>query len=149
MMVSIRSSMRFLDGLKLAVVKVIEYITGDYPPITEVTLFADIAVQHQRTVMGIDGGNLQDIMHETCTSIHFPDPHSRYRSSQISIIGGLENVFDARQRIMGCLPVAILFDVIDESEQLTSGYLGELMQSLDIYISMKPKGKNYIQVMRK
>ena len=32
--------------------------------------------------------------------IHFPDPHSRYRSSQISIIGGLENVFDARQRIM-------------------------------------------------
>ena len=41
---------------------------GDYPPITEVTLFADIAVQHQRTVMGIDGGNLQDIMHETCTS---------------------------------------------------------------------------------
>ena len=32
--------------------------------------------------------------------IHFPDPHSRYRGSQISIIGGLENVFDARQRIM-------------------------------------------------
>ena len=41
---------------------------GDYPPVTEVTLYADIAVQHQRTVMGMDGGNLQDIMHETCTS---------------------------------------------------------------------------------
>ena len=32
--------------------------------------------------------------------IHFPDPHSRYRSSQITIIGGLENVFDARHKIM-------------------------------------------------
>ena len=32
--------------------------------------------------------------------IHFPDPHSRYRSSQITIIGGLENVFGARHKIM-------------------------------------------------
>ena len=55
---------------RTSTVAVINYLffLGDYPPVTEVTLYADIAVQHQRTVMGMDGGNLQDIMHETCTS---------------------------------------------------------------------------------
>jgi protein bicaudal C len=36
-----------------------------------------------------------------------------------------------------------LFDITDENEQVCSAYIGELMQSLDIYICMKPKAKQF------
>ena len=85
MIVTIRGTMRFVDGLKLAIAKLIEYFTGtiiseiglllvgvvcfkgDYQT-PQVTLYVEIAPGNQRTVMGVEGGNLQDIMHDTCTT---------------------------------------------------------------------------------
>ena len=77
--------MKLIDGLKLAIAKITEYFTGtiinddviitsynittgDYCFIPQVTLYCDIAQSHQRTVMGMDGGNLHNIMHDTCTT---------------------------------------------------------------------------------
>ena len=87
MSLTMKGTMKFVEGLRLSVAKLVEYFTGKphahymYIPYLSnsyflgdiqfappVMLYTDIAQQHHRTIMGREGGNLQRIMHETCTS---------------------------------------------------------------------------------
>lgn len=145
MMITIKGTMKFIDGVKLTVVKLVEYFTGDLQHLPPVSLYVDIAQQHHRTIMGREGGNIQRIMHDTCTTIQLPEAHSRYHNSQVVISGPLDSVIEARQQLVGCLPVALLFDVLDEGENITSSLTGELMQSFDVFLSIKPKTKRMTQ----
>ena len=56
---------------------------GDIQFAPPVMLYTDIAQQHHRTIMGREGGNLQRIMYETCTS-WAPPPHPLFHSSMFS-----------------------------------------------------------------
>ena len=47
-------------------------------------------------------------------SIQFPDPRAQ-RKGQVSIYGTLDGVFAARQQLLGCLPLVLMFDLPDES----------------------------------
>jgi len=56
----------------------------------------------------------------TC-SIQFPDPRSS-RKSQIVVYGTLDGVFAARQELLGCLPLVLMFDLPDENgKSISSG----------------------------
>jgi hypothetical protein len=75
MMVVVRGTMKFLDGVKLAVSSLVEYYTGDIMLIPMVSLNLDIAPQHYRTLIGSGGGNIRKIMAETSTTlVHPPMP---------------------------------------------------------------------------
>ena len=47
-------------------------------------------------------------------SIQFPDPRAP-RKGQVSIYGTLDGVFAARQQLLGCLPLVLMFDLPDEN----------------------------------
>ncbi len=68
LVVVVRGTMCFLDGLRLAVSRLVEYFTGDTHPLPTVSLTLDIAAQHHRTLIGSGGGNIKKIMAETFTT---------------------------------------------------------------------------------
>ncbi|KAL7861557.1 hypothetical protein SRHO_G00129980 [Serrasalmus rhombeus] len=77
----------------------------------------DIAPQHHLALLGRNGANLKHITQRTGAHIHFPD-HSTHshaqghaRRSTVYIQGSVEAVCDARQQLMGCLPLVLMFDV--------------------------------------
>lgn len=67
MSVVIRGTVRTIDGVKLAVSKVIEYFTGDPLSLPVVFLNLEIAHQHHGTLIGLQGGNIRKIMQATDT----------------------------------------------------------------------------------
>lgn len=140
MMAVVRGTMKTLDGLKLAVSSLVECFTGDIMLIPVVSLNLDIAPQHYRTLIGSGGGNIRKIMAETSTTIQFPDPQSRYTSSHVAVTGEVDCVFRARDQLLGCLPAVLMFDVHESDDNiLSSSLIGDLMQKLDLFISVKPK----------
>lgn len=143
--VTVRGTVRFIDGFKLAVSKLTEYFTGDITMVPPVSMYLEVSPQHHRTILGREGGNVQHIMHDTCTMIQFPDPQGRFYNSQVVITGPLDNTLQARQQVLGCLPVALLFDVINEGDSITSDAIDRLMQSHDVFLSVKPKQKQPTQ----
>jgi hypothetical protein len=67
MSVVVRGTVKSIDGVKLAVSKVIEYFTGDAHSMPVVFLNLEIASQHHRTLIGHQGGNIKKIMQATDT----------------------------------------------------------------------------------
>ena len=67
MSVVVRGTVKTIDGVKLAVSKVIEYFTGDAHSMPVVFLNLEIASQHHRTLIGHHGGNIKKIMQATDT----------------------------------------------------------------------------------
>ncbi len=61
----VRGTIKYIDGLKLAVSALVEYFTGDIHLVPVVTMNLDIATQHHRTLIGSGGGNIRKIMTET------------------------------------------------------------------------------------
>lgn len=68
MIVVVRGTMKSLDGLKLAVSRLVELFTGDVHLVPVVSLSLDIATQHYRTLIGSGGGNIRKIMTDTSTT---------------------------------------------------------------------------------
>lgn len=44
----------------------------------------------------------------------------------------------------GSLPLVLMFDFVPDSTLLNAGYLEEIMHSLDVYISVRPKPKQNV-----
>ncbi|CAI8029150.1 Protein bicaudal C homolog 1-B [Geodia barretti] len=144
MLLVVRGTVRFQDGMKLAINKLVEYFTGDFRSLPQVMLNQDLAAQHHRTIIGSGGGNIRKIMEDSGTTIQFPDPQSRYQSNQVTITGSMDGVFRAREQLLGCLPVVLMFDVHDTDgsglgTDRQTALVGELMQQWDVYISIKAK----------
>ncbi|XP_065891434.1 protein bicaudal C homolog 1-like [Dysidea avara] len=141
MQLLVRGTQMHCDGLKLAVSKLVELFTGEIYDILAVSLNLDIGPQLHQTLIGKGGGNVRKIMDATETSIQFPDPRSP-RKSQIVVYGTLDGVFAARQQLLGCLPLVLMFDLPDESgKSISSAVISQLMQQLDVYISVRQKVK--------
>lgn len=150
LLVVVRGTVRYLDGMKLAISKIVEYFTGDYRTLPQISLKLDIATQHHRTIIGRDGGNIQKIMEDTATIIQFPDPQSRYHSNHVIVTGAMDDIFKAREQLLGCLPVVLMFDVNDSEDSglgtdRQTALIGELTQNWDVYISIKAKQKHLVQ----
>ncbi|XP_076459489.1 protein bicaudal C homolog 1-B-like isoform X2 [Babylonia areolata] len=138
--VLVRGSVINAKSVKEATAKLMETFTGMANLV--VSMHLEIAPQHHLFIIGRQGSNVKSIMQSTNSSILFPDPSTSgpQRKGTVVIRGSIESVFCARQHLIGCLPLVLMFDVKEDIE-LEQGRLTQLMEQLDVFISVKPKPK--------
>nr|DBA13768.1 TPA: hypothetical protein GDO54_017107 [Pyxicephalus adspersus] len=112
------------------------YLANAIPVSTQL----DIASQHHLFMMGRNGSNIKHIMQRTDAQIHFPDPKNPLKKSTVYLQDTIKSVCLARQYLMGCLPLVLMFDMKKEID-VEPQYITQLMEQLDVFISIKPKPK--------
>lgn len=122
-----------------------DYLTGTAGIQVPVTMTMEVAAQHHPTVMGRNNVNLNLIMQQTATTVTFPlqaqsAPGIQPRKSTVTIHGSIDGVYLARQKIIGCLPLVLMFDMKDDCD-VDPTFVGQLMDKFDVFISIKPKPK--------
>ncbi|XP_052005433.1 bicaudal C homolog 2 [Xyrauchen texanus] len=100
----------------------------------------DVTSQQHLFLLGQNGVNFLTVMHQTHTQIILPDLSAPQHTPSLLIQGTAEGVCLARQQLMDCLPVCLMFDLKEEGET-DPRKLAQMMQSLGVFISIKPKAK--------
>ncbi|XP_059175856.1 protein bicaudal C homolog 1-B-like isoform X2 [Physella acuta] len=138
--VIIRGSVHSAKCVKQVTAHLMEQLTGNVS--LPVSMQLEIAPQHHMFIIGRAGVNIKHIMQQTGANIMFPDPNTAtpQRKGTVFISGTIESVFLARQHLIGCLPLVLMFDV-KETIELDQGRITHLMETLDVYITVKPKPK--------
>ncbi|XP_072164676.1 protein bicaudal C homolog 1-like [Diadema setosum] len=138
--VTVRGAANNARGMKEGTSRLMEHLIGSVGGSLPVSTQIEISPQHHQFMMGRGGLNIKQISQCTGASIHFPDPNSTQKKSSVFISGAIDSVIVARHLLMGCLPLVLMFDMKDEVEVHTTK-LAQLMEQLDIFISIKPKPK--------
>lgn len=139
----VRANQNNSSGVKRGTALLLEHLAGSLASSVLVSTQLDIAPQHHHFLLGRNGANIKLISQRTGAHIHFPEisPHnSNANRSAVYIQGSIDAVCAARQQIMGCLPLVLLFDIKEETE-VASQVITTLMEQLDVFISIKPKPK--------
>lgn len=107
-----------------------------------VQMTVEISPQHHSFVLGRNNENLKRIMQRTATKITFPDSNDLslppLKKSTITISGAIDNVYLARQNIVGSLPLVLMFDLMPD-HFVDSSEVAQIMQTLDVHIIIKNK----------
>lgn len=78
----------------------------------------EISPHHHPTVLGTKHANLKAIMQYTNCQIMFPDAQDpnipSLKKSSVTITGNINNIYKARQLLMGSLPLVVIFDLPDD-----------------------------------
>ncbi|XP_030603220.1 protein bicaudal C homolog 1 [Archocentrus centrarchus] len=136
----VRGSQNNANAVKRGTALLLEHLAGSLASTISVTTHLDIAPQHHLFMKGRNGSNIKHITQRTGAQIHFPDPNSPQKKSTVYIQGTIESVCLARQYLMGCLPLVLMFDIKEDIEVEHQCITG-LMEQLDVFISIKPKPK--------
>ncbi|XP_062320261.1 protein bicaudal C homolog 1-B-like [Osmerus eperlanus] len=136
----VRGSQNNASAVKRGTAILLEHLTGSLAGAISVSTHLDIAPQHHLFMMGRNGSNIKHITQRTGAQVHFPDPNSPQKKSTVYIQGTIESVCSARQHLMGCLPLVLMFDIKEDIE-VEAQYTTALMEQLDVFISIKPKPK--------
>lgn len=132
---------RLIEGTR----KLMQHLTGS--TLLHVTSYIEVAPQQHSYMVGRNATNINLIIKHTGAQIRFPDQNSMVQCPRKSIIisGQVESVVVARQQLMGCLPLVLMFDVKNDDE-ISSVRENErnnsLMEELDVFISVKQKNKH-------
>lgn len=101
----------------------------------------EISPQHHEIVKGKNNINLLSIMERTQTKIIFPDLTDMnvkpLKKSQVTISGRIDDVYRARQQLLGNLPVALIFDFPDN--QTDASEIMSLNTKYGVYITLRQK----------
>uniref|UniRef100_A0A8C5DNU3 Protein bicaudal C homolog 1-like n=1 Tax=Gouania willdenowi TaxID=441366 RepID=A0A8C5DNU3_GOUWI len=100
----------------------------------------DVTSQQHLFLLGQNGAHFLSVMHQTHTQIILPDLSAPQSPSSLLIQGSPEGVCLARQQLMDCLPVCLMFDMREDGEA-DPCKLAQMMQNLGVFISIKPKVK--------
>ncbi|XP_029020484.1 bicaudal C homolog 2 [Betta splendens] len=100
----------------------------------------DVTSQQHLFLLGQNGAHFLSVMHQTQTQIILPDLSAPQSPSSLLIQGGPDGVCLARQQLMDCLPVCLMFDMREDGEA-DPCKLARMMQNLGVFISVKPKVK--------
>ncbi|KAJ7426573.1 Protein bicaudal C 1 [Willisornis vidua] len=138
--VIVRGSQNNTSAVKEGTAMLLEHLAGSLASAIPVSTQLDIAAQHHLFMMGRNGSNIKHIMQRTGAQIHFPDPSNPQKKSTVYLQGTIESVCLARQYLMGCLPLVLMFDMKEEIE-VEPQLITQLMEQLDVFISIKPKPK--------
>nr|XP_028585136.1 protein bicaudal C homolog 1 isoform X1 [Podarcis muralis] len=138
--VIIRGSQNNASSVKEGTAMLLEHLAGSLASAIPVSTQLDIAAQHHLFMMGRNGSNIKHIMQRTGAQIHFPDPSNPQKKSTVYLQGTIESVCLARQYLMGCLPLVLMFDMKEEID-VEPHFITQLMEQLDVFISIKPKPK--------
>ncbi|XP_056147545.1 protein bicaudal C homolog 1-like [Lampris incognitus] len=136
----VRGSQNNTTAVKRGTALLLEHLAGSLASAISVSTHLDIAPQHHLCMMGRNGSNIKHITQRTGAQIHFPDPNSPQKKSTVYIQGTIESVCLARQYLMGCLPLVLMFDIKEDIE-VEPQCITALMEQLDVFISIKPKPK--------
>uniref|UniRef100_A0A3B3ZKI1 SAM domain-containing protein n=1 Tax=Periophthalmus magnuspinnatus TaxID=409849 RepID=A0A3B3ZKI1_9GOBI len=136
----VRGSQNNTNAVKRGTALLLEHLAGSLASTISVTTHLDIAPQHHLFMKGRNGSNIKHITQRTGAQIHFPDPNSPQKKSTVYIQGTIESVCLARQYLMGCLPLVLMFDIKEDIE-VEPQCITALMEQLDVFISIKPKPK--------
>nr|CAB3225435.1 protein bicaudal C homolog 1-like [Phallusia mammillata] len=138
---TVRGSNDNISGLVEGTLKLMQHLTG---ATLHVTSQMEVAPQQHSYMLGRNAANVNYIMQRTGAQIKFPDPNALPKKSTIFVSGPVESVVMARQRLMGCLPLVLMFDMKQDESQSASDEAAknsQLMESLDVFISIKLKPK--------
>ncbi|XP_047677720.1 protein bicaudal C homolog 1-A isoform X1 [Tachysurus fulvidraco] len=144
--VVVRGNQSNAAAVKRGAALLLDHLAGSMSGSVTVSTQLDIAPQHHLSLLGRNAANLKHISQRTGAHIHFPDPstashtHAHTRRSSVYIQGSIDAVCDARQQLMGCLPLVLMFDIKEEAE-IEPQCIATLMEQLDVFISIKPKPK--------
>lgn len=140
--VIVRGSVSNAKAMKEATAVLMKHLTGNQAVVIPVSIQLEIAPQHHLFMIGRGGANIKQIMQRTGATIHFPDPSTvqPQRKSTVYITGPIESVYLARRQLIGCLPLVLMFDLKEDIE-IDQASLSQLMEQLDVFISIKPKPK--------
>ncbi|XP_017856704.1 PREDICTED: protein bicaudal C [Drosophila arizonae] len=101
----------------------------------------EISPQHHEIVKGKNNVNLLSIMERTQTKIIFPDLSDMnvkpLKKSQVTISGRIDDVYRARQQLLGNMPVALIFDFPDN--QTDASEIMGLNIKHGVYITLRQK----------
>ncbi|XP_060795555.1 protein bicaudal C homolog 1 [Neoarius graeffei] len=136
----VRGSQNNIAAVKRGTAMLLEHLAGSLASAITVSTQLDIAPQHHLAMMGRNGSNIKHIMQRTGAQVHFPDPNCPQKKSTVYIQGTIDSVCLARQYLMGCLPLVLMFD-IKEDVAVDPQCVTSLMEQLDVFISVKPKPK--------
>uniref|UniRef100_A0A3P9P2K7 BicC family RNA binding protein 1 n=1 Tax=Poecilia reticulata TaxID=8081 RepID=A0A3P9P2K7_POERE len=136
----IRGSQNNVNAVKRGTALLLEHLAGSLASTISITTHLDIAPQHHLFMKGRNGSNIKHITQRTGAQIHFPDPNGPQKKSTVYIQGTIESVCLARQYLMGCLPLVLMFDIKEDIE-VEPQCITALMEQLDVFISIKPKPK--------
>ncbi|KAL4640996.1 hypothetical protein GN956_G11315 [Arapaima gigas] len=136
----VRGSQSNSAAVKRGTALLLEHLAGSLASSISISTHLDIAPQHHLFMMGRSGSNIKHIMQRTGAQVHFPDPNSPQKRSSVYVQGTIDSVCLARQYLMGCLPLVLMFD-IKEDVEVEQQYITSLMEQLDVFISIKPKPK--------
>ncbi|XP_042275231.1 bicaudal C homolog 2 [Thunnus maccoyii] len=100
----------------------------------------DVTSQQHLFLLGQNGAHFLSVMHQTQTQIILPDLSAPQSPPSLLIQGSPDGVCLARQQLMDCLPVCLMFDMREDGEA-DSCKLAQMMQNLGVFISVKPKVK--------
>ncbi|XP_031653102.1 protein bicaudal C homolog 1-A [Oncorhynchus kisutch] len=100
----------------------------------------DVTSQQHLFLLGQNGAHFLGVMHQTQTQIVLPDLSAPQNPPSLLIQGSPDGVCLARQQLMDCLPVCLMFDMREDGEA-DPRKLAQMMQSLGVFISVKPKVK--------
>lgn len=142
----VRGNQNNANGVKRGTALLLEHLAGSLASSVLVSTQLDIAPQHHLFLLGRNGANIRLISQRTGAHIQFPELNTHSHSptqtsrSAIYIQGSIDAVYAARQQLMGCLPLVLMFDIKEETE-VASQVINTLMEQLDVFISIKPKPK--------
>uniref|UniRef100_A0A4W5RF78 Bicaudal C homolog 2 n=1 Tax=Hucho hucho TaxID=62062 RepID=A0A4W5RF78_9TELE len=100
----------------------------------------EVTSQQHLFLLGQNGAHFLGVMHQTQTQIVLPDLSAPQNPPSLLIQGSPDGVCLARQQLMDCLPVCLMFDMRENGEA-DPRKLAQMMQSLGVFISIKPKVK--------
>ncbi|XP_049826677.1 protein bicaudal C [Aethina tumida] len=136
-----------VDQVKQATLLLMDYMCDKLASQIPVQMSMEISPHHHPIVLGKNHSNLKQIMQLTNCQIMFPDATDpnipSLKKSNISISGNIHNVYKARQLLMGNLPLIIIFDLPEASENLRirSDQISEIQSSCDLVINIRQKAK--------
>ncbi|XP_030631304.1 protein bicaudal C homolog 1 [Chanos chanos] len=136
----VRGSQNNAAAVKRGTTVLLEHLAGNLASAITVSTQLDIAPQHHLFMMGRNGSNIKHIMQRTGAQVHFPDPNNPQKKSTVYVQGTVDSVCLARQYLMGCLPLVLMFDIKEDIE-VEPQCITSLMEQLDVFISVKPKPK--------
>ncbi|XP_051968023.1 protein bicaudal C homolog 1-like [Xyrauchen texanus] len=136
----VRGSQNNAAAVKRGTAVLLEHLMGNLASAITVSTQLDIAPQHHLFMMGRNGSNIKHIMQRTGAQVHFPDPNCPQKKSTVYMQGTIDSVCLARQYLMGCLPLVLMFDIKEDIE-VEPQCISSLMEQLDVFISVKPKPK--------
>ncbi|XP_050313749.1 protein bicaudal C-like isoform X2 [Anthonomus grandis grandis] len=128
--------------VKTATLLLMDYLCESLASQTLLQMSLEISPHHHPVVLAKNHSNIKAIMEHTGCQIMFPDAQDpntpTLKKSNVIITGNIHKIYDARQLLIGSLPLMIIFDLPDDHIDLRIK-IQEIETSCDVSIKIKQK----------